>query len=148
MTLQEELQTIIKDTSLSYDEKRKKLLKYLTLHEVNIMLPQPVEVGRLKEPLRPKTNGMHILNLSVHNEIFNSVLNGGHIECRAYSDYYKGRCTYMENGVRYLVPFDAITFYVGRGKKAKKATVLLKNITCDGNEILFYTGDILNSDSE
>lgn len=49
-------------------------------------------------------------------------------------------CTYAEDGIRYLVPFDAINFYVGRGKHAKKATVTLKDIVCDGICILFLYG--------
>ena len=147
MSLQEEIQSIIKDTSLSNEEKRLRLSKFMTPHEVDIMLPKPVEVVKLKEPLHPKTVDMHILHLSVYNHIFESILKGGHVECREYTDYYKDRCTYVENGVRYLVPFDAITFYVGRGDRAKKATVLVKDITCDGEVILFYMGDIISKGS-
>ena len=146
MSLQEEIQSIIKDASMSFEDKRKKLLEFMTQHEVDIMLPKPVEVVRLKEPLHPKTVDMRILNLSVYNHIFESILRGGHVECREYTDYYKDRCTYIENGVRYLVPFDAITFYVGRGDRAKKATVLVKDITCDGEVILFYLGDIISNE--
>ena len=148
MSLQEEIQAVIKDTSISFDEKRKRLLKFMTQQEVNILLPLPTEVVRLKEPLHPKTDSMRILNLSVYNNIFESILNGGHVECREYSYYYKDRCTYVENGVRYLVPYDAITFYVGRGDRAKKATVLLKDITCDGEVILFYLGDVISRNNE
>ena len=101
MSLQEEILAVVKDTSISFDEKRKRLLK-----------------------------------------------NDGHVECREYSDYYKDRCTYVENGVRYLVPYDAITFYVGHGDRAKKATVLLKDITCDGEVILFYLGDVISQNNE
>ena len=148
MSLQEEIQAVIKDTSISIDEKRKRLLKFMTQQEVSILLPLPTEVVRLKEPLHPKTDSMRILNLSVYNNIFESILNGGHVECREYNDYYKDRCTYVENGVRYLVPYDAITFYVGRGDRAKKATVLLKDITCDGEVILFYLGDVISRNNE
>ena len=132
---------------MSFEDKRKKLLEFMTQHEVDIMLPKPVEVVKLKEPLHPKTVDMHILHLSVHNHIFESIFKGGHVECREYTDYYKDRCTYVEDGVRYLVPFDAITFYVGRGDRAKKATVLVKDITCDGEVILFYLGDIISNGS-
>jgi len=148
MSLQEEIKSIIDDMQMTYDEKRSKLLKFMPSHEVRVMLPEPVEVIRLKEPLKPKTPNMRILRLSVHSEIFESLLKGGHVECREYSDYYKSRCTYEENGVMYLVPFDAITFYVGRGHTAKKATILLKDITCDGEVILFYLGDVVSRNNE
>ena len=71
---------------------------------------------------------------------------GGHdIECRGYNEYYKSRCTYVEDGVRYLVPFDAITFYVGRGNNAKKATVAVKDIVLDDGLLYFHLGDVLDT---
>lgn len=144
MSLHEDIQAIITAPTLSYEDKRKKLSHYLTPQEVRSMLPEPIEEIRLKEPLCPRTKQMRVLNLSVVNPIFESILNGGHVESRDYNDYYKDRCTYVENGVRYLVPFDAITFYVGRGLKAKKATVAIKDITCDGSVILFYLGEVIS----
>jgi hypothetical protein len=143
MSLHEEIQSIIADSSMSYEDKREKLLHYLTPQEVRAMLPEPIEEIRLKEPLQPKREGMRILNLSVVNPIFESILTGGHVESRDYNDYFKDRCTYVENGVRYLIPFDAITFYVGRGSKAKKATVAIKDIKCDGSVIYFYMGEVI-----
>ncbi len=145
MSLQEEIKTIIDAADLSYEEKRKKLLCYLTPHEVSALLPEPKKVVRLKAPLHPKTENMRILNLSVFTPIFESILQGGHVEARAYDDYYKSRCTYVENGVRYLVPFDAITFYVGRGNRAKKATVAVKDIVLDEDTLLFYMGDVIST---
>lgn len=147
MTLQEEIKAIIVDAVLPYEEKRKKLLKLMTLQEVNALLPNPStsEVVRLKEPLKPKTKDMRILRLSVYSEIFDSILIGGHVECREYNDYYKSRCTYVEDGVRYLVPFDAITFYVGRGSWAKWATVLLTDIQFDDGLLYFHLGEIIDS---
>jgi hypothetical protein len=150
MTLQEEIKAIIADAGLSYNEKREKLMKLMTPQEAKALLQKSsqLEVVELKEPLKPKKEDMRILRLSVFSEIFEDVLKGGHVECREYSEYFKSRCTYEEDGVRYLVPFDAITFYVGRGDRAKKATVLLKDITCDGEVILFYLGDVISRNNE
>lgn len=145
MSLQEEIKSIIDDKQMTYDEKRKKLLKFMAPHEVSAMLPEPVEVIRLKEPLKPKTEDMRILRLSVHYEIFESILKGGHVECRDYSEYFKSRCTYEEGGVRYLVPFDAITFYVGRGARAKWATVALKDIVFDNGLLYFHMGEVIKT---
>ena len=147
MSLQEEINSIINDEQLTYDEKRVKLLKYMTPHEVRALLHEPVEVVKLKEPLKPKREGeeMLILNLSVIAPIFESILKGVGIESRGYDDYYKSRCTYVEDGVRYLKPFDAITFYVGRGERARKATVALTDIVCDGGMIYFHLGEIIDS---
>ena len=145
MSLQEEIKSIIDDKQMTYDEKRKKLLKFMAPHEVSAMLPEPVEVIRLKEPLKPKTEDMRILRLSVHYEIFENILKGGHVECRDYSEYFKSRCTYEEGGVRYLVPFDAITFYVGRGARAKWATVALKDIVFDNGLLYFHMGEVIKT---
>ena len=55
MSLQEEINSIINDKQLTYDEKCKKLQKYLTLHEVRALLLEPREDVKLKIPLVPKT---------------------------------------------------------------------------------------------
>ena len=145
MTLQEEIQTILTDSSMTIDEKRKKLLKLVTPQEVQVLLSEHRNVVRLKEPLHSKTDNMRILRLSVYNDIFDSIIKGEQdVETRSYNEYFMNRCTYVENGVRYLVPYDAITFYVGRGEKAKKATVAVEDIVCDGDLIYFYLGKILN----
>ena len=146
MSLQEEINRIISDKQLTYDEKSKKLLMFLAPHEVRALLQEPIEVAKLKEPLVPKNKDMRVLYLSVHREIFEEILKGGHdIECRDYNEYYQSRCTYMEDGVRYLVPFDAITFYVGRGNNAKKATVAVKDIVLDDGLLYYHLGDVLET---
>ena len=146
MNLQEEINSIINDEQLTYDEKSKKLQKFLTPHEVRALLQEPIEVVKLKEPLTPKTKDMHILQLSVFNSIFESIIKGSQdVECREYNEYYKSRCTYVEDGVRYLVPFDAITFYVGRGSHAKRATVAIKDIVLDDDLLYFHLGKVLDT---
>lgn len=145
MSLQEEIKVIVSDSSMSYNDKREKLMKLLTPHEVEALLPNPNGNVRLKEPFRPKTANMRILHLSVVNAIFDDILAGNHdVECRSYNDNYMKRCTYVEDGVRYLIPFDAITFYVGYGARARKVTVAVKNITCDGSLLLFYMGRVFD----
>lgn len=139
MTLPEEIQAILTDSSMTIDEKRKKLLKLVTPQEVQVLLSEHRNVVRLKEPLHSKTDNMRILRLSVFNDIFDSIIKGEQdVETRSYNEYFMNRCTYVENGVRYLVPYDAITFYVGRGEKAKKATIAVEDIVCDGDLIYFY----------
>lgn len=149
MSLQEEIKAIITSMSMSYDDKREKLMKLVTPQEVEALLPDPNGIVRLKEPLRTKTVNMRILHLSVVNAIFEDILEGNHdVECRSYNDYYKRKCSYVEDGVRYLIPFDAITFYVGYGEKARKVTVTLKNISCDGSLLFFYIGRVLDELTE
>ena len=146
MNLQEEINSIINDKQLTYDEESKKLLKFLTPHEVRALLQEPIEVVKLKEPLMPKTKDMRILQLSVFNSIFESIIKGSQdMECREYNEYYKSRCTYVEDGVRYLVPFDAITFYVGRGSHAKRATVAVKDIVLYDDLLYFHLGEVLDT---
>lgn len=144
MGLKEDIDNILHNEALSFEEKRSMLSKMVTPRELLALLPEPVEKVILKEPLRHKRENMLILNLSVVTPIFESILNGATIESRAYNEYYKSRCTYEENGTRYLKPFDAITFYVGRSKRARRVTVALTDITCDGEIIYFHLGEILD----
>lgn len=148
MTLQEEIQSILK-SSLSYEEKGKKLAKLVTKQELAALLPKPVEDVALKEPLKPKTTGMRTLMLSIHKVYFDQIILGSKpIEYRDWgNDYYKRKCSYIENGKRYLVPFDALVLYVGRGKNALTATVALKDITCNGTYLMFWIDRVLWTNS-
>ena len=149
MSLQEEIQSILSDSSLSYDEKGAKLAKLVTKQELASLLPKPQDVVALKEPLQPKTKGMKTLMLSIHKVYFDEIIRGTKpIEYRDWTnDYYQKKCSYEENGKRYLVPFDALVLYVGRGKNALTATVALKDITCDGTYLMFHVGKVLWSNS-
>ena len=148
MTLQEEIQSILK-SSLSYEEKGKKLAKLVTKQELNALLPKPKDVVALKEPLKPKTKGMNTLHLSIHKVFFDQIILGVKpVEFRDWTnDYYKRKCSYEENGRRYLTPFDAIVLHVGRGTDSLSATVALKNITCDGTYLMFFVDKVLWSNS-
>ena len=98
------------------------------------------ELPKLKSKLTPKTTGMKILNLSIKSVYFDQIRRGTKKEeYRKYNDYYIERCTYEEDGRRYLVPFDALVLY--QGKRAM--TVSLKDITCDGKHFVFHLGEIL-----
>lgn len=143
-TLRLEIDAILNDGSLDYEEKGKRLAKLVTQKELNKILPKPQDVPRLKEPLQPKTNGMKTLQLSIYNVYFDAIAAGTKkVEFREYKEYYINKCTYVENGIRYLRPFDAIVFYVGRGQNAKSMTVSLTDITCDGKYLMFHLGKIL-----
>lgn len=147
MSLREEVQSILK-SSMSYEEKGKKLAKLVTKQELNALLPKPKDVVALKEPLKPKTKEMKTLHLSIHKVFFDQIILGVKpIEFRDYNEYYIKRCTYEENGRRYLTPFDAIVLHVGRGTDSLSATVALKNITCDGTYLMFFVGKVLWSNS-
>ena len=144
MSLQEEIQSIVSDTAMTFEEKGKKLAKLVTKAELNALLAKEKATKgtlALKEPLKPKTSGMRILRLSIYDVYFKAIEKGTKKqEYRDYKEYYIKKCTYVENGKRYLVPFDAITFYVGR---TKSMTVALTNITCDGQYFVFHLGKIL-----
>lgn len=147
MSLQSEIQEIL-NSSLSYEEKGKKLAKLVTKRELDALLPKQKEVVALKEPLKPKTTDMKTLLLSIHKVYFDEIVTGKKpVEYREYKDYYINKCTYVENGKRYLMPFDALVLYVGRGDNALTATVALKDIRCDGTYLMFYVGKVLWSNS-
>ena len=149
MSLQEEVRNILKDASISHEEKGKRLAKLVTKQELNALMPKEKETIALKEPLKPKRKGMKTIAFSIHKVYFDQIILGTKpIEYRDWTnDYYKRKCSYEENGKRYLTPFDAIVLYVGRGKGALTATVALKNITCDGTYLMFWVGDVLWSNS-
>lgn len=141
MTLREQIDAIVHDPTKAYDEKIKELTKLITKREADALLPEPIELPKLKEPLKPKTKGMRILHLSLHGVYYDQILQGTKkAEYRDYNDYYKQRCTYTDGGNTYLVPYDAITFYQGR---MRSMTVALTDIKCSGSYFIFYLGDIL-----
>mgnify|MGYP006988846963 CR=1 FL=1 len=142
MTLNEDIAKIKNDPSLDYGKKAELLGRLVAGHEITAILGKPpVQVARLKEKLYPKKEKMRILRLSVHGVHFDGILNGEQKEeSRAASDYYLRRCTYVEGGTRYIIPFDAITFYQGK----RNVTVALTDITCDGDFFVFCLGEILS----
>ena len=159
MSLQEEIQAILADRSLDYDAKGKKLAKLVTKQELNALLPKKgldemmPKGGKgiaLKEPLRPSTKNMRTLNLSIHKVYFDAILNGTKpIEFRDWgNEYYQRKCSYVEGGRRYLVPFDALNLFVGRGSNALRATVALKDITCNGVYLMFHVGKVLSTNAK
>ena len=143
MSLREEIQAIKDDPTLSYEEKGKKMSKLVTSQELGSLLPKN-QKGQpaLKEPLKPKRENMRIINVSLYNVYFEQIERGTKkIEYRDWSnEYYQKKCSYVENGKRYLVPFDAITFHVGN---KKSMTVALTDITCNGTYLMFHLGEIL-----
>lgn len=149
MSLRQDVQKIISDSSLSYEEKGRLLADLVTKPELDKLLPKPQEVVALKEPLKPKTSGMKTIAFSIHKVYFDQIMLGTKpIEYRDWTnEYYQKKCSYVENGKRYLTPFDAIVLYVGHGKGALTATVALKDITCDGTYLMFWVGRVLWSNS-
>lgn len=150
MTLRQEIQAIVNDSSLDYDAKAEKLLRIITKQELSAVLPKPVETVALKEPLKPKTKGMSTLMLSIHKVYLEAILAGTKkIEYRDWgNEYYQRKCSYEEGGKRYLRPYDALVLYVGRGKSALTATVALTDITCDGTYLMFHLGRVLYTNAQ
>ena len=144
--VKQEASAIIHDQEMTDEEKGKRLAKVITGRELKDVIP---EVVKLKEPLRPKTENMRTINLSIHKVYFNQILSGRKkIEFRDFTnEYYVRKCTYEENGKRYLVPFDAIVLWVGHGKGALTATVALTDITCSGGWLMFHVGKVLSTNA-
>ena len=151
MSLREEIQSILNDASLDFEAKGKRLSKLVTKQELDALLPKEQGTVRLKEPLQPKTKGMKTLMLSIHKVYLDAILAGTKpIEYRDWTNqYYVNKCSYIgEDGKRYLKPYDALVLYVGRGKNALTATVALKDITCDGTNLMFWLGKVLFTNAE
>ena len=150
MSLREEIQAIVNNQGLDYEAKAEKLLRIITKQELDALLPKPVEQVALKEPLKPKTTGMKTLMLSIHKVYLDAILAGTKkIEYRDWGNqYYVNKCSYVEDGKRYLRPYDALVLYVGRGKNALTATVALTDITCDGSYLMFHLGKVLYTNAQ
>ena len=87
---------------------------------------------------------MRILNLSIHKVFYEEIIQGTKKdEHRSLTGYYRHRCTYEENGKRYLIPYNAVCFNVGRGKRRLSVTVALTGIVCEGGFLIFNLGEIL-----
>ncbi len=54
MRLEEEVGSILHDEELSFEEKRGRLSKIVTAHELMVLLPEPKKTVALKEPLHPQ----------------------------------------------------------------------------------------------
>lgn len=147
-TLMEGIRSVLADKSLESEEKGKRLAEKVTQPDLKSILPTNGVVA-LKEPLKPKTKGMKTIAFSIHKVYFDMIILGNKpIEFRDWKNpYYQNKCSYTEGGKRYLIPFDAIVLYVGRGAKALTATVALKNITCDGTNLMFWLGKVLWTNS-
>ncbi|MGM9686567.1 MAG: hypothetical protein ACI3YI_10150 [Bacteroidaceae bacterium] len=138
MSFIDKLDEIRNDGALDYKAKVGRLREAIIEFEKN-----PEKPPRLKAPIKPKTMGMRVLNLSIHDVYFKQILKGTKKqEYRDYKDYYINKCTYVEGGVRYIVPFDALNLFVG---SEKSATVAVTNITCDGRYFIFHLGKILKT---
>ena len=145
-TLKEEIDAILLDGTMSRREKLSRLTKIVTSQEAHALLgPEQEETIVLKKKPHAHDGGMRILNLSIDYVYFNEIIQGTKKEeYRALNDYYRRRCTYEENGKRYLIPYNAVCFNVGRGKRRLSATVALTGIVCEDGFLVFHLGVILS----
>lgn len=144
-TLREEINTILQDGTISRPEKLSQLKRIVTPQEALVLLGnEPEETIVLKDMINAHNGDLRILNLSTHKVFFEEIIQGTKKEeYRSLTDYYRHRCTYEENGKRYLIPYDAIRFNVGRGDSRLSATVALTDIVCQGGFLIFLLGEIL-----
>ena len=145
-TLKEEIDAILQDGTMSRREKLSRLTKIVTSQEAHALLgPEQEETIVLKKKPHAHDGGMRILNLSIGYVYFNEIIQGiKKEEYRDLNDYYRRRCTYEENGKRYLIPYDAICFYSGSDERRQSVTVALTEIVCEGGFLIFHLGEILS----
>lgn len=141
-TLRERIDSIVNDSTLTYDQKEKALLKMITKQEVFLFLgPRPNDPILLKDPL-----GDDELYLVIKKEWFDQIMSGEKKEeYRDFKEGLAGRYTYKaEDGKRYLRPFGKLRLAVGYHKNRDTALVEVTNITCcDGETITYSLGRIL-----
>ena len=144
-TLKEEIDAILLDGTMSRQEKLSRLTKIVTSQEAHALLG-PEQEGTIVLKKKPHTHdgGMRILNLSIDYVYFNEIIQGiKKEEYRDLNEYYRRRCTYEENGKRYLIPYDTICFYSGSDEWRQSVTVALTDIVCEGGFLNFHLGEIL-----
>ena len=145
-TLKDGIDAILHDGTMSRKEKLSRLTRIVTPQEARALLgPEPEETIVLKKKLNFQGGELKILDLSIHKVFFEEIIKGiKKDEYRNLTNYYRQRCTYEENGKRYLIPYDAIRFNVGKGEQRLSATVALTDIVCEGGFLIFHLGEILS----
>ena len=142
-TLREEVEAIVADSSLSYDQKAEALQKrmHIPRHEaVRILGPDPKDEITLKDPLGDET-----LFLVIMRKFFDKIMSGEkREEYRHISEVMPGRYTYRaKDGRRYLRPYGKIMFAVGYHKRRDMALVEVTDIKTNGECVTFRLGRII-----
>ena len=139
-SLREEVDEIVR-ASLSYDQKKKALMRIVTRQDAERILgPDPKDEITLRDPL-----GGEVLSLVIQRRFFDQIMSGEKTEeYRLIPETMPGRYTYKgEDGRRYLRPFGRIRFAVGYHRNRDTALVEVKDIETNGELVTFKLGRIL-----
>lgn len=142
-SLREQVDEIVRDSSLAYDQKAGALRRIVGRHEVERILgPDPKD----KIMLRDAVSGCgKRLFLVIERRYFDQIMSGEkREEYRVIPESQPGRYTYKgSDGRRYLRPFDSIRFAVGYHRDREMADVEVTDITTNGELVTFTLGRIL-----
>ena len=143
VSLKEQVNEIVRDSSLGYDQKLKALTCIVSKHEAVLLIGSD---PKDEITLRDQIDGCgHRLFLVIERRYFDPILSGAkkeehrHLSSGRLSWYtYKG-----EDGRRYLRPFDTIRLAVGYHHDREMADVEVKDIQTNGEVVMYHLGRIL-----
>ncbi len=140
-SLREQVDEIVNDSSLTYDQKAKALARFMPKHNIEVILgPDPKDEITLIDPL-----GDEVLFLVIEKRYFDQIMSGEKTEeYRVIPETMPGRYTYKgKDGRRYLRPFGRIRFVVGYHRNRDMALVEVTDIKTNGELVTFCLGKIL-----
>ena len=142
-SLSEQVDEIVRDSSLAYDQKLKALTRIVSRHEAVLLIgPDPIDEITLRDPIKGCGNRLFLV---IERRYFDRIMSGEKKEeYRHIPESQPGRYTYKgEDGRRYLRPFDSIRFAVGYHREREMADVEVTDIRTDGEIVTFSLGRIL-----
>lgn len=142
-SLREQVDEIVNDSSLGYDQKAKVLERIVAKHEVaRILGPDPKDEITLRDPIQGCGNRLFLI---IERRYFDQIMSGEKKEeYRHIPDSQPGRYTYRgKDGRRYLRPFDSIRFAVDYHREREMADVEVTDIRTNGEVVTFSLGRIL-----
>lgn len=142
-SLREQIDEIVRDSSLGYDQKAKALERIVAKHEVaRILGPDPKDEITLRDAVKGCGNRLFLV---IERRYFDQIMSGEKKEeYRLIPESQPGRYTYKgSDGRRYLRPFDSIRFAVGYHREREMADVEVTDIKTDGELVTFSLGRIL-----
>lgn len=105
-----------------------------------------LELHQTKKFAQLDLAGLRVLTLNIKKMFFEQILSGR--KKKEYRDIKQTtikKYTYVDpaDGKRYLRPYDVLKLYVGYHRDRDSAVVEVKNITHEGNEVVYHLGKVL-----
>lgn len=142
-SLKEQVDEIVRDSSIGYDQKLKALTRILSKHEAVLLIgSDPKDEITLRDHIAGSGQSVFLV---IEKKFFDQIMSGEKKEeYRIIPDTMPGRYTYKgKDGRRYLRPYERIHFAVGYHRNREEADVEVTDIKTDGELVTFSLGRII-----